>query len=113
MSTQDALRSRTGEDRNMKVNNAVKGAAATGGLALAACAVCCAPLIAAPVLGLLAAGGIGLAVAGQVGIALLLGAGVAGYVWYRRGQRKLTAASSCGCGPATSCKAGDMPANSS
>jgi hypothetical protein len=63
----------------MKMNNTVKGAAATGGLAVAACAVCCAPLIAAPVLGLMAASGIGLAVAGQIGIALLLTAGVMGW----------------------------------
>jgi hypothetical protein len=75
----------------MKVSNVTKGAAATGGLALAACAVCCAPLIAAPMLGLLAASGIGLAVAGQIGIAILLVAGVSGYIWYRRWQRKRAA----------------------
>lgn len=94
----------------MKVNNAVKGAAATGGLAIAACAVCCAPLIAAPVLGILAASGIGLAAAGQIGIALLLAVAVGGYVWYRRRKRKR--ASSCGCGPANACKADDMSASS-
>lgn len=96
----------------MKVNNAVKGAAATGGLALAACAVCCAPLIAAPVLGLLAAGGIGLAVAGQIGIAVLLAVGVGGYVWYRRRQRRQLAAASCGCGPTSTYKTGDITASS-
>jgi hypothetical protein len=94
----------------MKKNNVVKGAAATGGLAVAACAVCCAPLIAAPVLGLLAAGGVGLALAGQIGIAVLLAVGIGGYVWYRRRQRRQVEASSCGCGPTTSCKTGDVPA---
>jgi hypothetical protein len=93
----------------MKMNNTVKGAAATGGLAVAACAVCCAPLIAAPVLGLLAASGIGLAVAGQIGIAFLLAAVAGGYVWYRRRQRKRAETASCGCGPTSTCITGDAP----
>lgn len=96
----------------MKVKNAVRGAAATGGLAVAACAVCCAPLVAAPVLGLLAAGGIGLAVAGQIGIALLLAVGLGGFVWHRARQRKQTAATSCGCSPTSRCKTRDTPASS-
>lgn len=87
----------------MKMNNVAKGATATGGLALAACAVCCAPLIAAPVLGILAASGIGLVVAGQVGIAVLLGVGVGGYAWYRHRQRKHVASKACGCSSTTSC----------
>lgn len=96
----------------MKMNNTVKGAAATGGLAVAACAVCCAPLIAAPVLGLLAASGIGLAVAGQIGIAFLVAVGVVGYVWFRRHKRKQAAASSCGCSPTSTCATGDTPVGS-
>tara|TARA_R110002051_G_scaffold102297_5_gene173588 strand:- start:6714 stop:7004 length:291 start_codon:yes stop_codon:yes gene_type:complete len=96
----------------MKMNNTVKGAAATGGLAVAACAVCCAPLIAAPVLGLMAASGIGLAVAGQIGIALLLTAGVGSYVWYRHHKRKQAASSSCGCGPTSACKTSGAPFSS-
>lgn len=96
----------------MKVKNAVKGAAATGGLAVAACAVCCAPLAAAPVLGVLAAGGVGLAVAGQVGAAFLLAAGLGGYVWHLARQRKQAAAKSCGCSPTSSCKTSDLSASS-
>ena len=93
----------------MKVNNTVKGAAASGGLALAACAVCCAPLIAAPVLGLLAASGIGLAAAGQMGLVMLLIGGTGAYIWYRLRHRKRTAVASCGCAPASSCKTADIP----
>jgi hypothetical protein len=87
----------------MKGNSVFKGAAATGGLAIAACAVCCAPLIATPLLGLLAASGIGLAILGQIGIAVLLVAGFGGYVWYRRRLRKRARSTSCECAPSSSC----------
>jgi hypothetical protein len=51
---------------------------------------------------LFAAGGAGLAFAGQAGLAVLLVAGGAGYLWYRRRQRKIAA---CACAPSGGCNA--------
>lgn len=90
--------------------NIGKGAAATGGLVLAACAACCAPLVVpliAPwVVGVLAVGGAGFAVAGQVAVALAIVAAAAGYIWFSRRRRApATPAATaikdggCGCGP--------------
>ncbi len=42
------------------------------GLVLAACAACCAPLIAPPIIAAIAAGGVGLALVGQLGLALVV-----------------------------------------
>lgn len=79
--------------------------AAGSGLFLAACAACCAPLIAPPLIAVLAAGGTGLALVGQVGLALAVIAGGDGYVWWTRGPRRAEASgpvaseasSRCGC----------------
>ncbi len=86
-----------------------KGAAATGGLFIAACAACCAPLVApliAPwVVGVLALSGASLAFLGQVAVALAIVAAAGGYIWFSR-RRQAPAApaeitvkdSGCGCG---------------
>jgi hypothetical protein len=50
----------------MDVDKTITGA----GLVLVACAACCAPLIAPPVIAAIAASGVGLALIGQLGLAL-------------------------------------------
>lgn len=83
----------------------LKGAATTGGVALAACAACCAPLIITPIVALFAAGGAGLALAGQLGLALLVVAAGAGYLWFRR-HRRQTESTARSCAPTAGCNAG-------
>ena len=83
---------------------------ATGaGLLIAACAACCAPLIAPWIVALIVAGGgAGLALAGQVGLAVLI-AGAGGlYIWSSRRKQRLaaSAAPGCGCGTETRCSSG-------
>lgn len=83
-------------------------AAKTGGLLIAACAVCCAPLIAPPLVALFVAGGVTLSLLGQIGFAALFLAGGVAYLWYRHNGRKAQQASkSCSCAPGTGCNAGD------
>jgi hypothetical protein len=79
-------------------------------LILVACAVCCAPLIAPPIIAAIAAGGAGLALVGQLGLALVVVAAAGLYLLLRRKTapsadfQTLMAAGQCGCGP--SCDAG-------
>jgi hypothetical protein len=88
-------------------------AAATGGLLIAACAACCAPLIAPWVIGAMAAGGAILALMGQVGLALALVVGGGVYIWSRRRKAALQRAlptdtgKSCGCAADAGCNVGD------
>ena len=75
------------------------------GLVLVACAACCAPLIATPVIAAIAAGGVGLALIGQLGLALVVVVGGALYILTRREAapnatfQSLMAQGECGCGP--------------
>lgn len=84
-----------------------KTVAATGGLALAACAACCAPLVVTPIMALIAAGGAGFALFGQVAVGALMLAGLAGYVLHRRWKARRDAAKGCACPEDATCKAGD------
>ena len=83
--------------------------AGAAGLAVVACAACCAPLIAGPVIALVAAGGAGLILAGQIGLAALVLLGAGGYLFVR--QRRLAAkraaAASCNCARDAGCNVGD------
>lgn len=90
------------------MNNA-KTATTAGLLIVAGCTACCAPLIAAPVLGLIAAGGAGLALAGQIGLGALVLAGLGLYLVARRRRAaaSLAAATGCGCAPDAGCNTGD------
>jgi hypothetical protein len=86
----------------------------TGIAVIAACAACCAPLIAPPLLAAFAAGGAGLFIADEVWCALALAAALGGYVLYRRHRLagKARAAAACGCPPDRGCNAGnacDLP----
>lgn len=75
--------------------------AAGAGLLIAACAACCAPLIAPWVVAAFAAGGASLAFAGQVGLAVLI-AGAGGlYIWSHRRTQPPVAAAAPGCGCVT------------
>ena len=79
--------------------------AAGAGLLIAACAACCAPLIAPWIVAVFAAGGAGLALAGQVGLAVLI-AGAGGlYIWSSRRKQRLAAWATpgCGCGTEAGC----------
>ncbi len=91
------------------MNNTAKNGLKVAGLGIAACAACCAPIIIAPVAGLIAAGGAGLALAGQVGLGVLVLAGVGAYVVLRRRQAAAQrAAASCNCAPDAGCNVGDV-----
>lgn len=97
----------------MSAGKTIGKSAATGGLLIAACVACCAPLIAPWVIGIIAAGGASLALIGQVGLALALVAGTAVYLWSRSRRRATTASSQnapqggCGCAPDAGCNVGD------
>lgn len=69
---------------------------ATVGVAIAACAVCCAPLVVPPLAALFAVGGLGLAAAGQIGLAALVLIGIGGYLYLRHRNAGQTQ-SACGC----------------
>ena len=90
--------------------------AATAGLVVAGCAACCAPLIAAPILGLFAAGGAGLALVGKIGLGAVVMAAVPVYYLStrRRGSKAIRVTSAtCACRPNAGCNAGhasDLPA---
>jgi hypothetical protein len=78
--------------------------AGSAGLVIAACAACCAPLIAPWIVALVAAGGAGLVLAGQIGLALAIIGGAAFYVWQTSRRRAAanrtvaaTSSQSCGC----------------
>lgn len=87
---------------------AIKNGLKVAGLGIAACAACCAPILIAPVAGLIAAGGAGLALAGQVGLGAVVIAGVVAYVLLRRRQAAAQkAAASCNCAPDAGCSVGD------
>lgn len=78
---------------------------ATVGVAVGACAACCAPLVIPPLAALFAAGGLGLAVAGQIGLGVLVLVGIGGYLYLRHrnaGQTQPT----CGCEGAASSQKG-------
>lgn len=84
----------------MSVTSYIRKTAATGGLLIAACAACCAPLIAPWVVAVFAAGGAGLALAGQVGIAVMIAAAGGLYIWSRhrkQSQKAAVSAANCGC----------------
>jgi hypothetical protein len=96
---------------NIAKSRVVKAAGGIG-LALAACAACCAPLIAPWLVAVVAASGAGLVLAGQVGLALAITGGAAFYVWRVSRRRSATHAtlatvtsSSCGCAPSEGDKA--------
>lgn len=84
--------------------NIGKKAAGTS-LFLVACAACCAPLIASPIIAAIAAGGVGLALVGQLGLAFVVVAAGGFYLLTRRKAapnadfRTLMATGRCGCGP--------------
>ncbi|WP_245273416.1 hypothetical protein [Mesorhizobium sp. WSM3224] len=75
------------------------------GLFLVACAACCAPLIAPPIVAAIAASGAGLALIGQLGLALVVVAAGGLYLLSRRKAapnatfQSLMAQGECGCGP--------------
>jgi len=74
-------------------------------LFLVACAACCVPLIAPPIVAAIAAGGVGLALIGQLGLALVVVAAGGLYLLSRRKAapnatfQSLMAQGKCGCGP--------------
>lgn len=93
----------------MNLAKSAKGA----GLLVAACAACCAPLVAPWLVAIVAAGGAGLALAGQLGLAALI-AGAGGlYIWSRRRRQPLVAAApaGCGCGIEAGCSGGATPSH--
>lgn len=73
-----------------------RSAKATVGVAVAACAACCAPLVIPPLAALFAAGGLGLAVAGQIGLGVLVLVGIGGYLYLRHRNAGQTQPA-CGC----------------
>jgi hypothetical protein len=79
----------------------------TGAVAVAACAVCCAPLIAPPVLAAFATGGSGLVIADEVWCALGVAALFAGYIVYRRRKIAQKASATCACPPDGGCHTTD------
>ena len=90
------------------MTTATKNGLKVAGLGVAACAACCAPILIAPVAGLIAAGGAGLALAGQVALGVLVIAEVGTYVVLRRRQAAAQkAAASCNCAPTAGCNVGD------
>ncbi len=76
-----------------------RSAKATIGVAIAACAACCAPLVIPPLAALFAAGGLGLAVSGQIGLGILVLVGIGGYPYLRHRNAGLTQ-------PACNCEGG-------
>lgn len=89
------------------MNTTTKNGLKVAGLGVAACAACCAPLVIAPIAGLIAAGGAGLALVGQVGMGLAVLAGVGAYVLLRRREAAQRATASCNCAPDSGCNVGD------
>jgi hypothetical protein len=86
----------------------VKNGLKVAGLGIAACAACCAPILIAPIAGLIAAGGAGLDLAGQVGLGVLVIAGAGAYAVLRRRKAAAEkAAASCNCVPDAGCNVGD------
>jgi uncharacterized RDD family membrane protein YckC len=85
----------------MNIDKTTTGA----GLFLVACAACCAPLIAPPIIAAIAASGVGLALIGQLGLALVVVAAGGLYLLSRRKAapnatfQSLRAQDECGCGP--------------
>lgn len=72
-----------------------------GGAALAACAVCCAPLVLPVLVGIFAAGGVAWAAAGAAGLLIVAGV-VASIAHYRHrsapsGAEPIKRGQSCGC----------------
>lgn len=82
-------------------------AAAGPGLLVAACVVCCAPLIAPSIF----TGTAGLAISGPVALGLVAAALGAGVLYRRRLKARLTAApqgrAGCECAPDAGCNTGD------
>jgi hypothetical protein len=83
----------------------------SAGLFLVACAACCAPLIAPPIIAAIAADDIGLVLVGQLGLALVIVAAGGLCLLSRRKApsnatfQSLMAQGECGCGPACASKA--------
>ncbi|WP_217572133.1 hypothetical protein [Mesorhizobium sp. GbtcB19] len=69
----------------MNIDKATTGAS----LFLVACAVCCAPLIAPPIVAAIAAGGVGLALVGQLGLTLVVSP-PAGFIFSRAARPRPT-----------------------
>ena len=89
--------------------------AAAAALVVAGCAACCAPLIAAPVLGVLSAAGVGLALLGKIGLGVLVLTGIGVYM-FARTRRSSRVDKGCQCAPDSGCNvasACDLPANTS
>lgn len=86
------------------MSRAFRPIAISGGAALGACAVCCAPLILPMLVGLVAAGGLAWAAAGTVGV-LILAVVFVGVALYRRRAAPGGPAPS---GRACSCKVDDL-----
>lgn len=87
---------------NVQPENASGGdvkTTAAAALVVGACAMCCAPLIGAPVLGLLSTAGVGLALAGKIGLGALglTGLGIYLFAKSRRYSVPTTDAKNCGC----------------
>lgn len=90
---------------NRKTIKAVK----TGSLLIAACAVCCAPLIAGPVVALFVAGGISLALLGKIGLAALFIVGGGVYFWHSYNCKKTQHTDkSCSCSSSSGHNTGDF-----
>lgn len=60
----------------------------TGALVIVACAACCAPLIATPVIALFVVGGVTLAFLGKIALAALFIVGAGAYFLLRNNSRK-------------------------
>lgn len=71
--------------------------AVAGGLLVAACVACCAPLVVTPVAALVAASGLGLALVGQIGVGVIALGSVGAYVFLRR-RASSAKTPDCGCG---------------
>lgn len=85
-----------------ETSGTVRKAVAAGGLLVAACVACCAPLIVTPLAALVAAGGLGLALVGQIGLGVIALGGVGAYVFLRR-RASSAKKPDCGCGSASGC----------
>lgn len=84
-----------------------KPKAATTAMVVAACAVCCAPLIAPPVLALFATAGIGAALFGRLEFVVAVAVLAGGLLLYRHSQRRKATTRACGCQPNEGCTVGN------
>ena len=97
------------KENNMSNRKTKMMAVKTGAVVITACAVCCAPLIAAPVVALFVAGGVTLALLGKIGLAALFILGGAVYFWHRNNSRKLQDTNKpCSCSSSLDHNTGDV-----